>query len=103
MSRATTTATVEMGFQVLLRPPCSPDLVSSDYNLFGALKKPLHGLHFTDFQELKAAVLTWVRQTLKTWFQEGSRSCHIGAASVYSLIEPILRKWMYLSRHRGSG
>lgn len=70
-SRATTTAINELGFQVLPHPPYSPDLAPSDYHLFGALKKPLRGHHFADFQELQDAVRTWVRQTPKKWFAEG--------------------------------
>ena len=49
-----------LGFQCLDHPPNSPDLASSDYNLFPGLKKQLEGSHFLSDAEVIAAADTWL-------------------------------------------
>ena len=44
------------------RPPYSPDLASSDFYLFGALKDALRGRHFVDDGELKRGVREKLRR-----------------------------------------
>jgi transposase len=46
-SAATSAAVDSIGFEVVPHPPYSPDLVLSDFWLFGALKKHLRDNRFT--------------------------------------------------------
>ncbi|GFU73776.1 histone-lysine N-methyltransferase SETMAR [Trichonephila clavipes] len=45
-----------LGWERLHHPPYSPDLASSDFHLFPALKKNLTGRHFGSNAEVKQAV-----------------------------------------------
>jgi histone-lysine N-methyltransferase SETMAR len=54
-SAATTAAVESIGFDVVPRPPYSPDLAPSDFWLFGALEKHLKGNCFTCAEEVQAA------------------------------------------------
>jgi len=49
-----------MGWEVLLHPPFSPDLAPSDYHLFGFMKNQMRGQYY----ETKEALQTAVRQCL---------------------------------------
>ena len=53
-----------LSFHSLDRPPYSPDLTPSDYNLFAGLKKQLKGLHFSTDAEVIAAAETWLDRQL---------------------------------------
>jgi hypothetical protein len=46
-------------------PPCSPNLVPSDFHLFVPLKKELAGMWFLTDADMKQAVTSWL-QTLNT-------------------------------------
>lgn len=37
-----------LGYEILRRPPCSPDLTPSDVLLFPRMKTSLHGKHFKE-------------------------------------------------------
>jgi hypothetical protein len=54
-------------WEVLDRPPYSPDLAPSDFHLFGALKNHLRGRRFATDGEVQQAVMSWL-QALDTNF-----------------------------------
>ena len=45
-------------FEVMVHPPYDPDLVPSDYHLFGPLKEALRGHRFTSDQGVEETVLS---------------------------------------------
>jgi histone-lysine N-methyltransferase SETMAR len=49
-----------LGFQCLDHPPYSPDLATSDYHLFPALKEQLKSRHFLSDMEVISAAETCV-------------------------------------------
>jgi histone-lysine N-methyltransferase SETMAR len=53
--------TENMGWEVLPHPPYSPDLVPSDYHLFGFGKNQMRGQYY----EINKALQTAVRQCLR--------------------------------------
>jgi hypothetical protein len=53
-------AVEKAGFEPLDHPSYSPDLTPSDYFLFGPLKKFLRGKHFSNDDDVKAAVFEFV-------------------------------------------
>jgi transposase len=53
---ATIEALETLKFEVLSRPPYSPDLAPSDFHFFPHLKRALKGTHFTSDNEVKQAV-----------------------------------------------
>jgi len=60
-----------LGFQYLDRPPYSPDLALSDYNLFPGLKKQFKGRQFSSDAEIIIAMETWLdRQRSEFFFFE---------------------------------
>ena len=61
----------KLKYQVLAHPPYSPDLVPSDYHLFGPLKEALRGRRFASDQELKEAVMHGSLLNQKYFFSEG--------------------------------
>jgi histone-lysine N-methyltransferase SETMAR len=69
---AATVETVQQpGFERLQHPPYSPDLVLSDYHIFGPLKEALRGRRFTSDEEVKEAMHTWLQQQPKSFFSAG--------------------------------
>jgi hypothetical protein len=58
-------------FEVLKHPPYSPDLVPSDFHLFGCMKEHLRGQKFADDNELMEAVQSWLKAMPKSFFLEG--------------------------------
>jgi histone-lysine N-methyltransferase SETMAR len=69
-ARATIDALETLKFEVLSRPPCSHDLVPSDFHFFPHLKRDLKGTHFTSDDEVKQAV-TWIKQRTPEFFIDG--------------------------------
>jgi len=61
----------KLEFEAVAHPLYSPDLVPSDYHLFGPLKEALRGRRFTTDQELKEAVHAWLAAQPKIFFSEG--------------------------------
>jgi transposase len=49
-------------WEVLEHPPYSPDLVPSDFDLFGPLKHHLSAEHFPDDEAVEREVTAWFRQ-----------------------------------------
>ena len=56
---------------MLPHPPHSPDLVPSDFHLFGPLKGALRGTRFEDDESVISAVRTWLREQETSWYSEG--------------------------------
>jgi len=52
-------------------PAYSPDLVPSDFHLFGPLKEALRGGRFSCDDDAKAAVHQWLHAQPKTFFADG--------------------------------
>lgn len=49
----------QLNSEVLKHSPCSPDLVSSDCDLFFPLREAVRRRHFASNQDVKAAALVW--------------------------------------------
>jgi hypothetical protein len=58
-------------WEVLQHPPYSPDLVPSDFHLFGSLKHHLSGEGFPDDDAVERAVRAWFRQQPKEFYAAG--------------------------------
>jgi len=56
-------------------PAYNPDLAPSDFHLFRPLKQALRGRRFSCDDDVKAAVLQWLRAQPKTFFAEGIKKC----------------------------
>jgi transposase len=52
-------------WELLEHPPYNPDLVPSDFHLFGSLKKHLGDKRLADDEEIKTGVRRWLRQQSK--------------------------------------
>ena len=57
-------------FKALKLPPYNPDLVPSDFHLFGPMKEHLRDQNFAD-DEVMEAVQSWLKATQKSFFLEG--------------------------------
>ena len=57
--------------EVLQHPPYSPDLIPSDFHLFGPLKQHLSGERFPDDKVVETAVCAWFQQQTKEFYAEG--------------------------------
>ncbi|GFR70787.1 histone-lysine N-methyltransferase SETMAR [Elysia marginata] len=67
------------GWEILPHPPNSPDLTSSDYQLFGPLKRELAGKRVEDDEELVDHMRKWLQNLDGSFFREG----------IYSMV----RRW----------
>ncbi|GFW76853.1 uncharacterized protein TNCV_59511 [Trichonephila clavipes] len=56
---------------VLDHAPCSPDLAPSNFYLFWYLKHSFGGKCFSDNEEVKAAVNSWLSDRVEDFFEEG--------------------------------
>jgi len=59
---------------VLPRPPPSPDLAASDFQLFGPVKDTLRGIRFEDDESVSRAVRTWLREQETSCYREGTHA-----------------------------
>jgi transposase len=67
-----TTATLRsFKWEVLQHPPYSPDLATSDFHLFGLLKRHLSGECFPDDDAVESAVRAWFQQQPKEFYAAG--------------------------------
>jgi hypothetical protein len=62
---------LKLKWDVLPHPPYSPDLAQSDYHLFGPMKRVLGRKRFRNYDEVIAAVQSWIHKQLKTFFETG--------------------------------
>ena len=51
--------------------PYSPDLAPSDFFLFPKMKEHLAGKRFSNDEDLKDSVVTWLYNLAATWYEEG--------------------------------
>jgi hypothetical protein len=58
-------------WEVLERPPYSPNLAPSDFHLFGPLKYHLSAEHFPNDEAVEREVTTWFRQHPKVFYAAG--------------------------------
>ena len=68
----------------LLHPPYSPDLVPSNYHLFDPMKEVLRGKHYTSDEEVKTAVMKYLKEHSTEFYEDG--------------IHALIRKWKLLLR-----
>ena len=69
---ARTMAKIEqLGWEVLVHPPYSPDLAPSDYHLFGPLKSHMRGNHFNTDAAVIEAVSKWIKTQPTEFFAKG--------------------------------
>ncbi|XP_067929379.1 uncharacterized protein [Watersipora subatra] len=61
----------ELGWQMLLHPPYSPELAPSDFHLFGPLKNHMRGKHFTTDAAVTKAVREWFKTQRPEFYSEG--------------------------------
>ena len=57
-----------LGFEVLPHSPYNPDLATSDYHLFGPMKKMLGGQKFAPDMEVQWAARQWLGQQPPLFF-----------------------------------
>jgi hypothetical protein len=73
----TTAKLHELGYELLLHPPYSLDLASSDFFLFADLKKMLAGKKFSANEEVIAETEAYFDAMLKSYFKMVSKKCMI--------------------------
>ena len=56
----------------LTHPPHSPDLAPSDYHLFGPMKKGLSDKHYVSDEEVKTAVMKWLKEQAIEFYETGT-------------------------------
>ena len=61
----------ELSFELLLHPPYSPDLASSDYWLFADLKKLLQGKRFGSNEEVIAETKAYFESKDESFYKNG--------------------------------
>ncbi|UYV70518.1 hypothetical protein LAZ67_7003388 [Cordylochernes scorpioides] len=67
----TVSTIIKLGFEVLEHPAYSPDLASSDYFLFGLLKKELKGKRFDSDEDVQKVVQYYFHKLPKSAYKEG--------------------------------
>ena len=70
-ARLTLETVEQLGLEVLLHPPYSPDLAPSDYRLIGPMKKMLGGQKFASDTEMQSVVSQWLEQQPASFFASG--------------------------------
>jgi transposase len=63
----------DLHFEGVPQPPYSPDLVPSDFNMFGAVKGELSGRKFRCDEKVQEEVHDWLCKQPTDFFQEGFR------------------------------
>ena len=61
----------ELHFELLLHPPYSPDLASSDYRLFAGLKRMLQGKRFGSNEEMISETKVYFEAKDKSFYKKG--------------------------------
>ena len=61
----------ELGWEILLHPPYSPDLAPSDYHLFLSLQNFLKGKKFKNEEDVKQALVQFFASKDETFFKNG--------------------------------
>jgi len=82
----------KLKWNVLLHPPYSPDLASSDYHLFGPLKEHLGGKRFRNYEEVIQAVQEWLLWKPKDFLLSGHPQASGPLAQVFLQTRKIMLK-----------
>ena len=61
----------ELGCEMLVYPPYSPDLAPSDFHIFRPLKNHMRGNHFTTDAAVIGAVSKWLRTQPPKFYSAG--------------------------------
>ena len=61
----------ELGCEMLVYPPYSPDLAPSDFHIFRPLKNHMRGKHFTTYVAVIDAVRKWFRAQPPKFYSAG--------------------------------
>jgi len=61
-------------WDILDHPPCSQELVPSDFYLFLHLKKHLAGKKFDDDDEVQGKVMTWFKEQAADFYDSGIKT-----------------------------
>ena len=70
-ARSTVATIQDLSFERLPHPPYSPDLVPSDFYVFGTLKEAMGGKSFRSDETVQQAVQEWLRSQSKYFFSRG--------------------------------
>jgi histone-lysine N-methyltransferase SETMAR len=61
----------KLEWNFLPHPPYFPDLLASDFNLFGALKNTIRGKRFGNDEDVIDEVKKWLRVQSSNWYKKG--------------------------------
>ncbi|XP_014614689.1 PREDICTED: histone-lysine N-methyltransferase SETMAR-like [Polistes canadensis] len=70
-SLATRKKLMDIGWELMLHPPYSPDLAPSDYHLFRSLNNSLRGKIFNDDDAVKRHLLQFLAEKDQTFYERG--------------------------------
>ena len=71
VEKLTRTKLLELGWITVPHPPYSPDLAPTDYHLFRSLSHHLREKKFDDENDVKMALLNFLDQTSKNFYERG--------------------------------
>jgi histone-lysine N-methyltransferase SETMAR len=94
-ARATQEIIQELQWELPEHPPYSPDLVASDFHLFGLLKNRLGGKRFADYEEVETEVWKWLRQQSKDFCAAGSEALVKRWDKCINVGGGYVEKWMF--------
>ena len=63
---------LQLGWEVLIPPPYSPDIAPSDYHLFRSLQNSLNGKNFSSLEDCKRHLEQFFAQKDKKFWEGGS-------------------------------
>jgi hypothetical protein len=61
----------DLKFELLEHPPYSPDVTPSNFLMFGPLEDAIGGVRFSDYEEVKNAVHSWLCTQPRNFFFSG--------------------------------
>ena len=70
-SLATRQKLLRLGWEVILHPPCNPDLALSDYYLFRSLQNSLNGKTFNDDEAVKLHLIQFFSDKDQQFYERG--------------------------------
>ena len=62
---------LELGWEVVIHPPYSPDITPSDFNLFRSLQSSLNGKSFNSLEDCKRHLEQFFAQKDKKFWEDG--------------------------------
>ena len=62
---------LQLGWEVLIPPPYSPDIAPSDYHLFRSLQNSLNGKNFSSLEDCKRHLEQFFAQKDKKFWEDG--------------------------------